>query len=237
MIRKANDQDKAALRDIWCAVFDDTLDYAAFVTDHCLKLGTVLYYPEGLSFLTLFPLTLHFKGKNILQGAYLYGVATHPRRQRKGFGSMLLARASEIAPFLLLYPATHDLQHFYHKRGFDVPVHIPSPVVRTNLPDRPSPHHPAAAPYTEYIADAGKQDYTFLWSPSLYDYAYRECLFRGGYVMSPWFCYPQDGNVVCKPYMNTGLTTNASYLRALVRFNITVPGFRSENALFYLPLD
>lgn len=83
MIRTASVNDKAALLDIWSAAFGDSADYAEFAVSNCLSLGTVLYHPEGKSCLTLFPLSLHRKGKSPLNGAYMYGVATHPEQQKK----------------------------------------------------------------------------------------------------------------------------------------------------------
>ncbi len=133
MIRKANDQDKTALREIWSAAFNDPLSYADFVIEHCLKLGTVLFDDRGRSFLTRFPLTLMQKGKILLQGFYIYGLATHPVQQGKGFGSLLLTKAVEETPFCLLYPATPELQRFYYNRGFITPVRIPDAVSKTGL--------------------------------------------------------------------------------------------------------
>jgi len=237
VIRKANDRDKTALRDIWSAAFNETPGYAEFVIAYCLTLGTVLYHPDGMSFLTLFPLALHHKGKRILQGVYVYGVATHPMQQRKGYSTLLLSKASEMAPFLLLFPVTQDLQRFYSKRGFTVKVNVPAPVVRMDLSAEKTPGRFDPVPFEEYVEDAAQREFTFLWPSSMFDFAYRECLFRDGFVSPPWFCYPMDGEVVCKPYRSDRKIMHASFLPALVRFNAAVPGFIPADALFYLPLD
>ena len=238
MIRKATSNDKIALRQIWCAAFGDNLDYAAFVTDHCLELGTVLYHPGGMSFLTLFPITLYHRNKRIMAGVCVYGLATHPLQQNKGFGSLLLARALAGPPFVLLYPATEDLQKYYLKRGFDTPVRIPAPLM---MSDCKGPHGQARSGelYATYKDDALRQEFAFLWPLPIFNFAFQECLFRGGYVVPPRFCYPSetDPGVVCKLFKGVGKKDGSSYLRALAYFNVPVPGFCSEDSIFYLPLD
>ncbi|MFY9116975.1 MAG: GNAT family N-acetyltransferase [Bacteroidales bacterium] len=241
MIRTATVNDKAALRDIWCAAFGDDVSYAGFAVDNCLALGTVLYHPEGMSCLTLFPLTLHRKGKSPLQGAYVYGVATHPDRQKRGYSSLLLYHASKLAKFLVLYPATEPLKTFYEKRGFTTPLLIPAPatVSAKNAPITDVDRHTALGAehlFAAYREDGLKQPGVFLWSAPLFDYAYRECLFRGGFAGKEAFYYPgADGLLQCKPYLS-GYTGNG-FLEGLARFHTRVPGLHLIPPLFYLPLD
>ncbi|HNR27542.1 MAG TPA: GNAT family N-acetyltransferase [Bacteroidales bacterium] len=239
MIRQATAEDRAALLDIWCAAFGDSPDYAAFVIDHCLELGTVLFHPRGMSCMTLFPLTLFSGNKKLLEGFYVYGVVTHPQQQKMGFASLLLDRARTLAPFLLLYPATQPLQEYYKKRGFDTPVRLPAPLIRTATGKEHS-GAPVRALYQEYKKDAEKQEFIFVWPFSMFHYAYQECRFRSGYVLPPHFCYPseKENNVVmCKPYAGGGNNDKALFLQALAHFHDPVPGFITEKSLFYLPLD
>jgi len=239
VIRKANGNDKKALRQIWCAAFGDNPDYAAFVTDHCLELGTVLYHPGGMSCLTLFPITLYQRGRVALEGICAYGLATHPLQQKKGFGSLLLARALAGGfPFVLLYPATENLQSYYLKRGFETPVRIPAPVSMSAC-NGPRSQLPANELYATYKDDAQGQKFTFLWPFPIFDFAFKECLFRKGYVVPPRFCYPSETGrgVLCKPYRYAGQNEASSYLRALAHFNVPVKGFSFEDSIFYLPLD
>lgn len=238
MIRKATSDDKTALRQIWCAAFGDDPDYAAFVTDHCLELGTVLYHPGGMSCLTLFPVSLYQRNRMILEGVCVYGLATHPSQQKKGFGSLLLTRALAGSPFVLLYPATKNLQKYYLKRGFDTPVRISAPVM---MVDCKAPHGqaPSEELFAAYKNNAQRQEFAFLWPFSMFNFAFQECQFRRGYVVPPWFCYPSetDRGVLCKLYMEGGEKDGSPYLCALVHFNVSVPGFCSDDSIFYLPLD
>jgi GNAT superfamily N-acetyltransferase len=236
VIRKANEQDKPALREIWSAAFNDPLSYADFVLDHCLKLGTVLYDDPGRSFVTLFPLTLQQKGITLLQGFYIYGLATHPAQQGKGHGSRLLTRAVENTPFCLLYPATSELQRFYRKRGFTTPVRIPGAVsTQISLPDvqdtRPERF------YRKYLKDAGDQDFVFLWSASMFAFALGECFFRKGFVSPPWFCYPENGQMLCKPFLSPKGSEKRSYTHGWGMFQVNVPEFDPGKSILYLPLD
>ncbi|HKM30739.1 MAG: GNAT family N-acetyltransferase [Bacteroidales bacterium] len=240
MIRTASVNDKAALLDIWSAAFGDSADYAEFAVSNCLSLGTVLYHPEGKSCLTLFPLSLHRKGKSPLNGAYMYGVATHPEQQKKGYSSLLLYHTSKLAKFLVLYPASDTLRSFYAKRGFDVPVSIPAPIEAGPTPVTDL-SKPVANPldsselYAVYQENALKQKSVFLWSSSLFDYAYRECLFRGGHAQHSHLCYPSLSGSLCKPFVKT--ETNGSFLQGLARFHVRTPGLKQTPPLFYLPLD
>jgi GNAT superfamily N-acetyltransferase len=236
VIRKANEQDKPALREIWSAAFHDPLSYADFVLDHCLKLGTVLYDDRCSSFVTRLPLTLQQKGVTLLQGFYIYGLATHPTQQGKGYGSRLLARAVENTPFCLLYPATSELQRFYRIRGFTTPVRIPGAVsgqiyvtgIQETRPERF---------YRQYLEDAGNQDFVFLWSASMFAFAWDECLFRKGFVSPLGFCYPEDGKRLCKPFLSPKGSEKWSYTQGLGMFQVPVPEFETGKSVFYLPLD
>jgi len=236
VIRKANEQDKTALREIWSAAFKDPLSYADFVVDHCLKLGTVLYDERGRSFLTCFPLSLLKKGQILLQGFYIYGLATHPCRQGKGFGSRLLARAVRDSSFCLLYPATSELQRFYHKRGFITPVRIPAALSRQLAVPDFQEIQPELI-YHQYVEDANHLDFVFLWSSSMFKFALDECLFRKGFVSIPWFCYPEDGQTHCKLFLSPDDPGAFSYTKAWGMFKERVPGFEPEKSIFYLPLD
>jgi len=236
VIRKASEQDKTALREIWSAAFKDPPVYADFVTQYCLKLGSVLYDDQGRSFITLFPLTLIKEGKVLLNGFYLYGLATHPSQQGKGFGSRLLSRAVENTSFCLLYPATSELQIFYHKRGFTTPVRIPEPVIQNKTVPGVTAINPKVL-YGQYLKDARKQKFVFLWPEPMFHFALEECLFRKGFVIPPWFCYPEEGQVLYKPYAHVKELLVDSYLQGWGFFKDKVPGLETEESIFYLPLD
>lgn len=245
MIRTATVNDKAALREIWSAAFGDDRSYADFVIENCLSLGSVLYHPEGMSCLTLFPLVLHRKGKKPLKGFYVYGVATHPDKQKRGYSSLLLYHASKLAKFLVLYPATEPLRSFYLKRGFTIPLRIPAPIQRplptlsdssNNANISESKTLSADLLFSAYQEDALRQKSVFLWSEQLFDFAYRECAFRGGHANKDHFCYPdEDDTWVCKPFVS-GEKTHP-FVEGLARFHGWFPGVQHTPPLFYLPLD
>ncbi len=171
-----------------------------------------------------------------MQGFYIYGLATHPGQQGKGFGSRLLAYALEDAPFYLLYPATPELQRFYHKRGFTTPVRIPDAVSRKlTVPGVQDIHSKLL--YRQYLENAGNQDFVFLWSAPLFDFAIGECFFRKGFISPPFFCYPEEDQVLCKPFLSAANSGEYSYLHGRAKFNVPFPGFDTEKSTFYLPLD
>ena len=171
-----------------------------------------------------------------MQGFYIYGLATHPRQQGKGFGSGLLAYALEDAPFYMLYPATSELQRFYYKRGFTTPVCIPGPVSRQPA-ELNARKIPSKLLYRQYKEDAGNQDFVFLWSAPMFDLAFEECVFRNGFVSSPFFCYPEEGQVLCKPFLSAADPQEYSFVQGWAQFRVPVPGFEPEKSIFYLPLD
>ena len=101
MIRQASYTDKAALQNIWGAAFHEDTAYTEFIIDHCLNLGTVYWHPEGLACLTLFPVLLRSGDhEGYTEGRYVYGVATHPSMQKKGYSQFPYSLYDDIISIL-----------------------------------------------------------------------------------------------------------------------------------------
>ena len=118
-------------------------------------------------------------------------------------------------------------------------IPAPATVSAKNAPITDVDRHTALGAehlFAAYREDGLKQPGVFLWSAPLFDYAYRECLFRGGFAGKEAFYYPgADGLLQCKPYLS-GYTGNG-FLEGLARFHTRVPGLHLIPPLFYLPLD
>ena len=148
----------------------------------------------------------------------------------------VLEMAARDAAFLLLFPATAELSRFYRKRGFSTSVSVPAPILAEQSAISPE-NRLQQAPYMTYRERAGQHQYAFIWSEPLFDFAYRECMFRSGLVLPPWFCYPAEKRFVCKPYMIPEKPGTTSFVQALGRFLVPVPGLHEKNSIFFLPLD
>lgn len=235
MIRQASYTDKAALQNIWGAAFHEDTAYTAFIIDHCLNLGTVYWHPEGLACLTLFPVLLRSGDhKGYTEGRYVYGVATHPSMQKKGYSSLLLEQISDLFPFLLLFPASDALSAFYKARGFSQTVHIPDAIIsaqKSVLPEQ--------ARYHYYLRSAAVFGNAFVWPAGMFSFACEECLFRGGSIGPDRLMYPHPTGWEEKPFISSPKTLNMSRNQGLIRFRQKedARNYIPDNSFFALPLD
>ncbi len=244
MIRQASYADKAALRDIWGAAFHEDTSYTAFIIDHCLKLGTVYWHPRGLACLTLFPVLLFCgeRGK-YMEGRYVYGVATHPSTQRKGYSSLLLEHVSDLFPFLLLFPASDALSAFYKARGFGQTVNVPEPIlsVQKSTPPEDIVFPGVADPdrYKFYLESAAVFGNAFVWPEEMFSFACEECLFRDGSIGPDRLSYPHQTGREEKLFISSPGTLNKNCNKGLVRFSEKKDArkYIPDASFFALPLD
>ncbi|MDR1603420.1 MAG: GNAT family N-acetyltransferase [Gracilibacteraceae bacterium] len=104
--------------------------------------------PAAMAF--ALPATIRSCGRE-WRGLYLYAVATHPRRRRKGYSSRLLEwihadAAARGLDFALLVPASPDLYEFYARLGYEKVGRIcrydympPPPTAAAGVPLRLTP--------------------------------------------------------------------------------------------------
>lgn len=115
-----------ALTEIWKACFKDTEENTVRIFEKLQKPENILVLPCGgeiaamLSFRE-FELT---SPENQCKAAYIYGVATHPAYQGKGYSTVLLGNAAKLLTHrgyacAVLVPAEESLFGFYQKRGFE----------------------------------------------------------------------------------------------------------------------
>lgn len=186
-VKQATEKDLAALRTIWSAAFCEDAVYTDFVLTNCLNLGIVLWVPAQKSCLTLLPIEYTMPDLAV-KGYYVYGVATHPLSQKKGYSTALLQYATQWsldngACFLLLTPASKDLETFYRSRSFTFPVKVPVAEFSKERPsDIPFSTNPAL--------NLPKPVNCFIWPEPMYRFACEECAFRGGFATTEALCYP-----------------------------------------------
>ena len=173
--------------------------------------------------LTLFPITFEQVGVSY-PGFYLYALGTLLSERRKGYGKTLIKKAEQFAietgrRFILLQPTpsphsplslstslvslstsapNHDLFAYYGKMGYGGLIYrscmeytrtalcalLDTNNDLTPLIMRSAPHEGTGDRYDRFV-----------WPNQLRDYIRKECLFRGGSVISNAYCYPQiDAN-------------------------------------------
>ncbi len=115
--------DEAMLHLIWKACFGDSDTYIEAFLRFISKEGALYILEEDgqiVSMLSLLP--CYYKGTEHAQ--YMYGVATIPRMQHKGYSSKLMQEVITICKkkgeMVLLVPSRDELIPFYEKQGFAV---------------------------------------------------------------------------------------------------------------------
>ncbi len=124
-MRQATKADKEAILNIWSVCFGADMRYQNILTAGAYPLKDTYIMEENkeiASIVTILPVEWQGKGES-RNGSYIYGLATLPKFQNKGYGSKLLKEViekltKEGSDFVVLYPAEEELQNFYSKNGF-----------------------------------------------------------------------------------------------------------------------
>lgn len=122
-LRRAEQQDIPALRDLWQQCFDDDDAHTDlfFAQRFCPERAYVAVSNGTVcAFLNLLPCRLSQQ-----QGHYLYAACTHPRFRSRGVMRTLISYALQQAQqqgdcFSLLLPASDSLYEFYAARGYQM---------------------------------------------------------------------------------------------------------------------
>jgi hypothetical protein len=172
MIRQASYTDNAVLRDIWGAAFHEDTAFNAFISDHCLNLGTVYCTPRELPAWLFFPFFLRAGSQRIQEGRMYMG-GHSSLMQKKRYSSLLLEQISVLFPFLLVFPASsHYLPSIKHADSarLYIPWRQILPKIRFAGSGKVSLLPPSAAGFWKCFCMAGRN----------VSFACDECLFRGG---------------------------------------------------------
>lgn len=130
-IRFAHFEEFPKLIDIWKICFHDTDRAAANIFMNLQKPENILLLiidnkPVSMLSICKFKLTTP---TNKCKGAYVYGVATLPEFQGKGYSTVLLEEAGKLLAHrgfscAVLVPANEELFKFYKKRGYETAFNL-----------------------------------------------------------------------------------------------------------------
>jgi len=200
----------SGLAQIWKEAFNEDDLYIDFFINNGLPLGHLLTLgPSETPYcaLTLFPIDFKQAGV-IYSGYYLYALGTLLSQRGRGYGSMLIKKAEEYAietnrQFILLQPTNYDLFRYYYHLGYVTPVYRAS-ITCTKaslcslLLDGMNLQHLlskiSVSCETNLTTKSNQHFDRFIWSPTLLQYIQKECLFRGGAVLSNSYCYFNKDN-------------------------------------------
>lgn len=191
---------------VWKEAFNEDDDYIEFFLKEGLPLGCTLAPEPPSAQLTLFPISFLQEGAASCQGYYLYGLGALRSVRGKGWGKILVKRASAHAAdmgkqFILLQYANDSLRAYYNNLDYNASIYRSSVqctrhTLNTSSEERdylcyllsaiaaPTYHNGPSTTATAPHFDR------FLWSPQLLEYIRKECLFRKGDVIDNAYCYP-----------------------------------------------
>lgn len=131
MIRFAENEDHAQLKNLWQVCFGDSVAAIDFYfTNRHQNQNMLVYEKDGTitGMLTMLPVELSF-GLIMQRGRYIYAVATAPQSRGYGVSSQLLEAChtwmqnnNETASVLV--PASESLFDYYGKRGFETVFYV-----------------------------------------------------------------------------------------------------------------
>lgn len=130
MIEQATGGDLQALAHLWRDCFGDTDDYPERFLRVCMQTAGCFVLcererdgipPRAMACV----LSASVRGREELQGAYLYALCTRADCRRRGIAGSLIEWAKAHFDFLFLIPANEALAHYYREKGFSCPLWIP----------------------------------------------------------------------------------------------------------------
>ncbi len=187
-MRIAGCGDIPALRDIWAACFAEDKAYLDLFFSQGFPLGKTLIMEQdgqAASILTLLPCTCRV-GSTQYPAAYVYGVATAPKYQGRGFSTALLAEAdqylhSQNIAMAFLVPASLELFGFYEKRGFMPQVYLERTIfLPGGSPGQQGELLPVGAEEYERLRQVFLPKDAILWDKHFLQYAAKEAAFHKG---------------------------------------------------------
>ena len=124
-LRKSKPEEVPELQELFQLCFGDSPEVSGLYFNHFYRPDEFLVLREEgklYAMAGLLNLTLTEPGGKSVKASYLYGMATHPNHQGKGFAAQLLNYADFYLhgkrDCLVTMPATEELHGFYAKFGF-----------------------------------------------------------------------------------------------------------------------
>ena len=189
-------EQEVGLYRIWKEAFEEKDDYIALFFKEGRPLGQTLscgptHAPYAA--LTLFPIGLRLSDTTCF-GHYLYALGVRDEARGKGYGSQLVQQAHNYAKrnggaFLLLQPSSAPLFSYYRRLGYTATVsRARMDVTRAEL----ETCSPSLQNLLLALSRAPRD--RFDWAPPMQAYIRKECLFRGGAIITQAnqtaYCYP-----------------------------------------------
>ena len=123
----AKTEDLKPLKTLWKLCFGDTDQFIDFYfknRDWKSEVAALRVADQIVSMLTMISVKLVGENGESIEASMLYGVATHPEHQKKGFAEKLMELTdqyllSKNVAAVMLVPAGEALFHFYEKRGYE----------------------------------------------------------------------------------------------------------------------
>jgi len=152
MIRYATVMDIPEIKKIWDQSFDDPLNYVDFLYDKVLDPNDTLVYEEDgqvCSIAMSIYCTFRYHD-DAIPCVYIYGCATRPDREGKGFMTQLISRLEQNAvargcEMAVLVPGNRSLFKYYANRGYNADFSLRRVVLRPGmLKAVPRPDSPIA---------------------------------------------------------------------------------------------
>lgn len=198
-----NHQERSILFNIWKEAFDEEDDYINFFISKGLPLGHLLTLHSDIdtqtgkpeAALTLFPISLYQEGKTY-QGYYLYALGTLRSKRGVGLGKALVNKALLFTKetkrhFIILQLANLDLNNFYARLGFNMPVFRSFIDCNIEMLLSPSKNQSELFHLLSLLSINNKTiPDRFEWPNTIREYINKECLFREGQLVEKSYCYP-----------------------------------------------
>ena len=199
-IRLAKNSDTLSITKIWRECFtDDSLIIENFINNCFPYSKTWLLTPTDsvnpVAILSLLP-SYAIPENTIIDGGYVYGVATLPKFRGRGYSSLLMERAIKFSKdsgfdYIVVKPASESLFELYQKQSFDTTIVKTTTKIGTkdwsfdiqNLSEQTciSVGEKIISDYNLYsLREAELSNSHLLWPKDILTYTIKDAIIKGG---------------------------------------------------------
>lgn len=253
MVTLATIEDRQAIIDIWKSSLTEEQPFIDNYIKHCFPFSKTYIYRENGKVVSIASvLETNYKSLNnrIINGYYLYAVATDPEQRGRGYSREIINHIIEQSfkekkEFISVYPATESLYELYIKLGFNKALYSNSiyiNVLNNNYKDKEGkkliknkdiiPNNPITFKEFSnlYSISNSQPDFTLRYNAALDKYLYNDLCLKGGGVYSyknAYFCYIiEKSTIIIIDYNTYFLANPESINRLLEHINISISGVR-----------